>query len=203
MLFWIETDLDFSRMTDAAASLGAERAALSSLHAKRGLLRTWRRINGRGFHAVVDFASPEALDDWLGAFPTYNVMQSIGVTALRAHRIFTEFAAWRETPGRAAGNLHLVRLAIERARLEAARSPALVERAEANARRHVDAGQVLGIWREPHGNGACVAWHSRDHDELFHELDTLPLKGYFRAVSAEPMLPYPGLEHLAGWQRPT
>ncbi|MBL8383396.1 MAG: hypothetical protein JNM90_09990 [Burkholderiales bacterium] len=201
MLFWIETDLDFSRVPDAAASLADERAALAALHARRGLLRVWRRINGRGVHAVVDFASPEALDDWLGAFPTYNAMQSIAVTALRAHRIFTAFAAWREAPGRAAGNLHLVRLAIDRARLEAARSPALVERAEANARRHVDDGQVLGIWREPHGSGAFIAWHSRDHDELFHELDTLPLKGYFRAVTAEPMLPLPGLEHLAGWQR--
>jgi muconolactone delta-isomerase len=92
-----------------------------------------------------------------------------------------------------------VKLAIDRARLESARSHELVERAEANALRHVDQGQVLGIWRQPHGNGAYICWHSADPAELHHELDTLPLKPYLRGVGVEPMLPLRGMEDLAGW----
>ena len=197
MLYWIDTDIDFSRV--GADALAAESARFIELHGRRGLLRIWRKINGRGVHAVTDFATPVALDDWLGALPTFNAMQAIEVTALRPHKVFGAFGAWRGRSGVATGNVHFVRLAIDRARLESARAPALTSVAEANARRHVDHGQVVGIWRLPHGNGAHIAWHSRDHAELFHELETLPLKAYFRAVSAEPMLPFPGLEHLAGW----
>lgn len=202
MLFWIETDLDFSRLAGRAnALLDAEQASWHTLHAGHRLLRIWRRISGRGVHALVDFAMPEALDDWLGALPTFNFMQAIGVTPLRAHKLFSQFATWRQTPGIISGNLHFVRLDIDRARLEAARTPDLVERAEANARRHIDHGQVVGIWRLPHGNGAHMAWASHNQAELFTELDTLPLKGYFRAVAVEPMMPMAGLEALAGWSQ--
>lgn len=205
MLYWIETDIDFSRLVgsggqgEAAAVLQEETGAWRDLHARQGLLRIWRRINGRGVHAVVDFMSPQALDDWLGTLPTWAAMQGIDITPMREHKIFDQFARWREAPGAASGQLHLVRLEIDRARLEAARDPGLIVRAEANARRHVDQGQVLGIWRLLHGNGARITWHSADHGELHHELDTLPAKPWLRAVHVEPMVALAGLEHLAGW----
>jgi muconolactone delta-isomerase len=204
MLYWIATDRDDARLAAFSGEpLRDEIDALERLHRARDLLRVWRRINGRGVFAVVDCAGPEALDDWLTALPTYDAMHRIDIIALRAHKLFGEFAHWRETPGTGDGMLHHVRLSIDRAALSGARSPELIERAEANARRHIEGGQVIGIWREPHGAGACMAWQSRDHAELFHELDTLPAQPYLRAVDVEPMLPVPGLEHLAGWRRDT
>lgn len=201
MLAWIETDLDFSRIADAPALLARETDALLSWHAGRNLLRCWRRVNGRGWLGVVDFADAALLDDALNALPTFGALQGVAITPLVPHRRFGEFAAWRDVPGSAAGQLYHVRLAIDRARLEPARTHDLLERAEANARRHIDEGQVVGIWREPHGNGACMAWCVRDAQELHHELDALPLKGFMRGVHVEPVLPMAGLEALAGWTR--
>lgn len=201
MLAWIETDLDFSRIADAPALLARETGMLREWHAGNRLLRCWRRVNGRGWHAVVDFPAAEALDDAINALPTYGALQGLAIAPLVPHKRFGQFAQWRESPGLPSGQLYHVRLAIDRARLEPARTHDLLERAEANARRHIDEGQVVGIWREPHGNGACMAWCVRDTQELHHELDTLPLKGFMRSVHVEPLVPLAGLEELAGWTR--
>jgi len=201
MLFWIESDLDFSRLPDPATALREEAAALREWHASRRLLRCWRRVNGRGLHAVLEFASAEALDDAINGLPTYRALQGLNITALAPHRRFPQFSQWLAEPGLAHAPLYHVRLEIDRARLQPALTPELMERAEGNAHRHIAEGQVVGIWRHPHGNAASMAWCVRDNAELHRELATLPIGPWLRGIHAEPMVPHPELPELAGWTR--
>jgi muconolactone delta-isomerase len=197
VLFLVDTELDFSRV--AADALAAEQGWLARLRGDGVLLRAWQKINGRGAYLLWDCAAPQEVDARIEAWPGFHYAARIEVLPLLPHRIFGEFAARRAATGRATGALYLVRLEIDRARLGPERPEALVERAERTARRHVDEGTVVGIWRKLHGSGAVIAWQCADNAALHAELSRLPLKGYFAEVGAEPVVPLPGFEDLAGW----
>lgn len=199
MLYLVDTELDYSRVTDAV--LAAEREYLQVLRDEGVLMRAWQKVNGRGVLLLWDCAAPQEVDARIERWPAFPYAMRIGVVPLVPHRIFGQFAARRATTGRAGAALFLVRLEIDRARLGPERPEALVERAERTARRHVDDGTVIGIWRKLHGAGAVIAWECADNAALHAQLSTLPLKGYFSEVSAEPVLPLAGFEDLAGWAR--
>ena len=201
-LFWIETDLDYSRMGKEAERLRGEETVFLQVLRKQGALRRiWRRINDRGHYMLWALEDSLQVDRTLEAMPTYHYAQRFDVVALNPHRLFGQFAQPRASSGRARGQLYHVRLEIDRARLGPERPAELVEHAERNARRHIDDGHVVGIWRRPHGSGAYMMWDCPDNATLFQELATLPLKGYFSEVSAVPVVPDPQFEDLAGWTR--
>jgi muconolactone delta-isomerase len=201
MLFWVGTELDFGRMgADAPRLWQAQEAHLRALRDEGVLMRIWQRANGRGHLMLWNALDGLDVDRRVEALPTFHHAMRLEVDALNPHRLFGQFSQPRRASGRARGELYFVRLLIDRARLGPDRPAELIEVAERNARRHVDDGQVIGIWRLPHGSGAHIVWQCSGTAELHHELSTLPLKGAFSEVSAMPIVPEPALADLAGWE---